>query len=326
MPLTQQRDLDELRPRVEAWLGAPVGDITRPAPGWSCETLLIDRTTVLRLPPVGDGIFPVYDLAQQAAVQQALAAAGVPVAAPCRYEPDPSYLGVPFIAMPFVEGPIPNDFTPADPWVNGLPSDEARRDVWRSFVETVVAMHGVSTSELGLRASVGEELRFWTRYIDWACDGDPPAALRDVVDWCVARQPESVPPAGLLWGDVRLGNVVFDDVRRRPRAVLDFDMATAGPIEVDVAWHLAVEGLQRDISGMAVPGFGDRDETVGLVERLVGRSLVDLDWYEIFALARASAVWTRIATLFARHGEQPMFAAGDDPALAAAAGRISRGS
>src|SRR3954463_4809399 len=108
MPLSQERDLDELRPRIEAWLGAPVKEIKRPAPGWSCETLLIDKTTVLRLPPVADGIFPVYDLAQQAAVQQALADPPVPVAAPCRYEPDDGYLGAPFIAMPFVDGPIPD--------------------------------------------------------------------------------------------------------------------------------------------------------------------------------------------------------------------------
>lgn len=326
MPLSQQRDLDELRPRIEAWLGSPVGEISRPAPGWSCETLLIDRSTVLRLPPLGEGIFPVYDLAQQAAVQQTLAAAGVPVAAPCRYEPDSSYLGMPFIAMPFVEGPIPNDFTPADPWINGLPSDDARHDVWRSFVETVVDIHCAPPAALRLRRGVDEELRFWTEYVDWACDGDAPGALQDVIDWCRRHRPTDEPPAGLLWGDVRLGNVVFDDTRRRPRAVLDFDMACAGPIEVDVAWHLAVEGLQQDLSGMAVPGFGDRDETVALVEHLVGRPLVDLDWYETFALARASAVWTRIATLFARHGEQPMFAAGDDPALAAALRRISSGS
>jgi aminoglycoside phosphotransferase (APT) family kinase protein len=326
MPLSQQREIDELRPRIEAWLGAPVAEITRPAPGWSCETLLVDRTTVLRMPPVGDGIFPVYDLAQQASVQQALDAAGVPVASPCRYEADPSHLGVPFIAMPFVEGPIPNDFTPADPWVNGLPSDEARHDVWSSFVETVVGIHRVSTSGLGLRTGVGEELRFWTEYVDWACDGDPPSQLREVIEWCIAHRPQHEPTVGLLWGDVRLGNVVFDADARAPRAVLDFDMACAGPIEVDVAWHLAVEGLQHDLSGMAVPGFGDRRQTIELIESLVGRPLVDLDWYETFALARASAVWTRIAALFARHGEQPMFAAGDDPALAAAVRRISRGT
>jgi aminoglycoside phosphotransferase (APT) family kinase protein len=320
MPLSQERDLDELRPRIEAWLGTPVNEIKRPAPGWSCETLLIDRTTVLRLPPVGEGIFPVYDLAQQAAVQEALADAGVPVAAPCRYEPDDSYLGVPFVSMPFVDGPIPNDFTPADPWINGLPDDEARHTVWASFVGTMVAIHGVPVEEVGihLRAGLVEEIGFWDAYIEWASDGAPPAALREVVDWCAQHKPEFEPGFGLLWGDVRLGNVVFDDASRRPRAVLDFDMASAGPIEVDVAWHLAVEGMQRDLSGMTVPGFGSRDDTIELVEAHIGRELLDLAWYETFALARASAVWTRIATLFARHGERPMFGVGEDPALAAA--------
>jgi aminoglycoside phosphotransferase (APT) family kinase protein len=304
-------------------LGAPVNEISRPEPGWSCETLLIDRATVLRLPPVGEGIFPVYDLAQQAAVQQALAAAGVPVAAPCRYEPDTSHLGVPFIAMPFVDGAIPNDFTPADPWINALADDDARHAVWRSFVETVVRIHGVGVDGLHLRAGLDDELEFWAGYLDWACDGGAPAALRDVVNWCREHRPEVDAPTGLLWGDVRLGNVVFDDANRCPRAVLDFDMVGAGPIEVDIAWHLAVEGMQLDLSGMAVPGFGDRAETIALVEALLGRPLVALGWYEVFALARASAVWTRIATLFARHGERPMFAVGEDPALRAAVRAIA---
>lgn len=325
MPLTQQRDLDELRPRIEAWLGTPVAEIRRPDPGWSCETLLVDSSTVLRLPPVGDGIFPFYDLAQQAGVQEALATAGVPVATPCRFEPDPSHLGAPFIAMPFVAGPIPNDFTPADPWIKSLPDDAARHQVWRSFVETMVHIHEVPVAGLALRAGLDEELQFWDDYVDWSCDGSPPVALRDVLDWCLQHKPLEQPATGLLWGDVRLGNVVFDDARRCPRAVLDFDMATAGPIEVDVAWHLAVEAMQRDLSGMTVPGFGDREDTIALVEQLIGRRLVDLAWYQVFALARASAVWTRIATLFARHGEQTMFGVGEDPALAAAVRAIRAG-
>jgi aminoglycoside phosphotransferase (APT) family kinase protein len=318
MPLSEERDVEALRPGIEAWLGAPVEVIERPAPGWSCETLLVDRTTVLRLPPVNEGIFPVYDLAQQAAVQQALDAAGVPVASPCRYEADTSYIGVPFIGMPFVDGPIPNDFTPADPWITALPDDGARNSVWRSFLETVVDIHGVSVEGLRLRTGVDEEVEFWSGYLDWACDGSPPSELRDVVDWCRSHRPAAEPPAGLLWGDVRLGNVVFDSDERRPCAVLDFDMVTAGPIEVDIGWHLAVEGMQIDLSKLTVPGFGDRSQTIAVVGGLIGRALVDLDWYEVFALARASAVWTRIATLFARYGERPMFKAGEDPALAAA--------
>ena len=69
MTLTAGRDLDEVRVGLEGWLGHPIGAIERPSAGFSCETLLVDRELVVRLPPLGDGIFPTYDLAQQAAVQ-----------------------------------------------------------------------------------------------------------------------------------------------------------------------------------------------------------------------------------------------------------------
>jgi aminoglycoside phosphotransferase (APT) family kinase protein len=128
---------------------------------------------------------------------------------------------------------------------------------------------------------------------------------------------------GLLWGDVRLGNVVFDPDGLAPKALLDWDMTSVGPAEMDVAWFLALEAVQADLTGMSVPGFGRRDEGVAVVERLVGRELVDLEWYEIFALVRASAVSTRIAVLFARDGQRSMFKAGEDPTLAAALARIA---
>jgi aminoglycoside phosphotransferase (APT) family kinase protein len=325
--LTVQRDLSVLRAGLERWLGRPVGEVTRPAPGWSCETLIVEADLVVRLPPAGEGIFPIYDLAQQAAVQATAGAAGVPVAAPVRYEPDPSFLGAPFVAMPFVRGPIPSEFTPADPWLQGLADDTARRTVWHSFLEAVARVHAVPTDGVGsgLRAGVDADLDFWEGYLDWATDASPPPPLADALEWCRSHRPGSEPAGGLLWGDVRLGNVVFDPYGLAPKALLDWDMTAIGPAEMDIAWFLALEAVQTDLTGMSVPGFGTRDEAVAVVERLVGRELVDLEWYEIFALVRASAVSTRIAILFERAGQASMFKIGQDPTLAAALTRIAAG-
>ena len=107
-----------------------------------------------------------------------------------------------------------------------------------------------------------------------------------------------------------------------PKAVLDWDMVSAGPAEMDLAWFLALEALQTDLTQMTVPGFGSRDEAIAVVEAGLGRPLVDLGWYEVFALVRASAVSTRIALLFERAGQRSMFRVGDDPTLAAAVHRI----
>ena len=322
MGLSQERDLDELRAGLERWLDRPVGNLVRPAPGYSCETLIVDDELVVRLPPVGDGIFPTYDLAQQAAAQDAIGAAGVPVAAPVRYEADPSFLGAPFASMPFVAGRIPNDFTPADEWLRDLPSDDARHDVWRSFVEVVVGVHGAAVDGLGLRTGLAAELAFWDEYIGWATDGNAPVALRDALAWCQENRPTAEASGGLLWGDVRLGNVIFDETTHTPRAVLDFDMVSVGPAEMDVAWFLALEQVQTDLTSMRVPGFGTRDDAIALVEARLGRPLSDLAWHEVFALVRASAISTRIAVLFARNGQKSMFKVGQDPTIVAAVARI----
>jgi aminoglycoside phosphotransferase (APT) family kinase protein len=320
--LTVQRDLDALRRGLERWLGRTVGEITRPDPGYSCETLIVEGELVVRLPPVGDGIFPAYDLAQQAAVQTAAGAAGVPVAERCRYEPDAGFLGAPFVAMPFVPGPIPIELTLADPWITGLPDDPARRTVWRSFLDAVGRIHAVDADALGLRAGLTGELEWWERYLGWATDGAPPSGLAEALAWCRARRPPDEPPSSLLWGDVRLGNVVFDPERFTPRAILDWDMASVGPAEMDLAWFLALEQVGIDLTGRTVSGFGDRQQAIAVAERHLDRPLQALDWHEVFALVRASAVSTRIALLFERAGRETMFKAGADPSLAAALQRI----
>ena len=116
--------------------------------------------------------------------------------------------------MGFVRGVIPSDFTAGDEWLRDLPDDGARRAVWEAFVDAVLTIGTADGAGLGLRTGLGAELDWWDRYIGWATDGAPPSDLADVLTWCSANQPSTEPPAALLWGDVRLGNVVFDPRRR----------------------------------------------------------------------------------------------------------------
>jgi aminoglycoside phosphotransferase (APT) family kinase protein len=321
--LTVERDLDELRTGIERWLDRPVTTLVRPDPGYSCETVIVDDDLVLRMPPAGDGIFPRYDLPQQAKVQDAAGAAGIPVAGPTRVERDPSFLGAPFVAMPFVAGAIPAAFTPADPWLNDLATDAERRTVWEGFLDVAVAIHRTPVDELDLRAGLNQELDEWDEYARWSTDGSPPAALADVLLWCRTHRPTAEPPVGLLWGDVRFENVIFDPETARPAAVLDWDMASVGPFELDLGWFLAL-GHVQDAFAAPPAGFGTHDEAIARVEAQLGRELHDIGWYEVFALARASAIATRITVLQQRAGQHPMFGLGEDPTITAALDQIDR--
>jgi aminoglycoside phosphotransferase (APT) family kinase protein len=141
-----------------------------------------------------------------------------------------------------------------------------------------------------------------------------------IFDWCRDHQPEA-PPSCLLWGDVRLGNMLVDD-HMRPTAVLDWEMASIGPPEVDVAWYTALEAMTEHFVGTRVPGFLRRDEVVSHLERSLGRSLVDLEWFEVFAMARSAALNLRADRLRAQERGRPARPTEDDAIIAYTIERI----
>ena len=274
---------------------------------------------VVRLPPAGEGAFEHYDLAGQARTQEAVAAAGVRTAAPCELEADPGWVGAPFLVMARIDGHIPGDLTVVDPWIDAA-GPEGQAELHGRFLDVLAAIHrldwrGAGLGEVLARRDLDAELDRWSAYLDWYADGEAAAPVLDeALAWCRAHRPTTEPPAGLAWGDVRLGNVIFDE-DRRPVAVLDWEMASIGPAEHDLGWFLALEGLGAELVGRRVPGFPPRHEVVAGYEARLGRPVSDLDWYETFAMVRSAAIMTRLAVLAVRAGRQPMLAVADNPVL-----------
>ena len=93
----------------------------------------------------------------------------------------------------------------------------------------------------------------------------------------------------LLWGDARLGNLIFDD-DAEVRAVLDWDLAAIGPPEMDLGWYFGLEFMMQQLFGQRVPGFPDRAAAVERYQASSGRAVANLDWHEVFALLRALAI------------------------------------
>ncbi len=83
--------------------------------------------------------------------------------------------------------------------------------------------------------------------------------------WLEAQWPAEAAeaPPVLAWGDSRVGNVLYEDFR--PVAVLDWEMATLGPRELDVAWIIFAHMVFQELAGLAgLPGLPDfmREEDV----------------------------------------------------------------
>jgi aminoglycoside phosphotransferase (APT) family kinase protein len=301
--------------------------------GLSSDTLMVDASApgsewsealVVRLAPV-EGIFPAYDLAVQARAQEVAAAHGVPAAVPAEYEADLAWLGAPFLVMPAVPGYVPGPMPLHDPWITG--SVEAAREVSETVVDLLAGIHAIDWRAEQLDTVIpardlDRELAYWSTYLAWYADGEAPApALTSALDWCHAHRPASDPPPSLLWGDARLGNIIFGP-DRRVAAVLDWEMTTIGAAEHDLAWYLTLAATQDELFGRPVPGFLDHDDVCARWEAQAGRSLESLPWFEVFAMVRSIAIMTRVSLLAERRGERPMLPLSDNPLLDQLARRI----
>jgi aminoglycoside phosphotransferase (APT) family kinase protein len=328
------RDADELRTGLARWLTesrgteVSVGPLARPDAGLSTDTLFVDAGSasgeeelVVRLPPLGGGLFPEYRLEDQARVQQLLAGSPVPVAHPVEYVADTEWLGAPFMVMPKVPGRVllANPSFVSRSWLKDAPASGQAR-LFDGFVAVLADLHRLDPEPfafLGDGRTVADHLDRATAYLAWASDDvPPPSFMEEALDWCASHLPQREPERSLLWGDVQLVNAVFDD-DLRVAAVLDWEMASLGPAELDVGWFFALHDMTAAQVGGDLPGFPKRPEALGRYERLLGRKLDELRWYEAFALLRSGSVMVRMARLLARRGVDARWLTTRNPVVAA---------
>ncbi len=274
------------------------------------------RTVVLRMPPLVPS-FPEHDVAVEAAVLRALAGSPVPAPAVVAVELDERWLGAPFVMMAHVDGHVLGDVPAFDGWLLARAPEE-QRQVHERFVTMLATLHAYAVRagasiDPQLRRGVDAELTYWERYVDWAADGAPTRRLAGALAWCRAHAPVahegSVP--SLLWGDARLGNVIWRE-SGDIAALIDWEGATFGPPEMDLGWYLALDALATHFVGRTVPGFLDRAGVVDCYVRALGRDVEHLEWHEVFALVRSTAINECQARLAARTGTRYPGVAGDD--------------
>jgi aminoglycoside phosphotransferase (APT) family kinase protein len=346
MTTLARRDDGELARGIAKWCAHQwpgeaheVVELTRPNSGWSNETVLVTTSSrtgaaeqrsrlVVRLPPPLP-TWPSYDLGAPARVLEALAPQGIPVPRVIAFEEDEQWLGAPFLVMSHEPGRAGAEVPAFDPWLVDAPLDDQRR-LHQSFVTMLASIHRVEWRDprldrvlRGGEASISGEIAYWKAYVEWAADGDPTAALADAIEWCTANAPEQEPAASLCWGDARLGNVLFAE-DRHITAVLDWELATIGSAEADLAWYLALDELTTAFTNRTVAGFLDRSELISFYEHALGREVRDLEWHEIFALTRSIAINERQARLAATTGiPYPGVAGEQNPVLPHLARKIA---
>ncbi len=306
-----------------------VGPISRPTTGLSNDTAFITATApdsdvhdlVVRLAPAGDALFPEYDLDAQVRMQNLLDSLGIPTAAPARYEADRSWLGDPFMVMPRVAGRVVNtrpSYTRVGWLAERGPTFQAA--LLDDVLRTLATLHRQEASVTDTAVfPIADTFARACDYLEWAGQGGAiPGFLIEARQWCEESLPESVAPASILWGDVQLANCVFTDAGA-VAALLDFELAGAGPAEMDLGWFLALHEMTAVLAGVDLAGFGDRRSMIATYESYLGRSVEALEWFEMFALLRSGSIMVRMARLLAGRGIDDAWLHHDNPTEAAVA-------
>ena len=336
---TSARDLDDLTRRLATWLADRLGSdalpdivgLSRPqAGGMSSSSVLFDAqwqvngrpdrgSYVVRMAPEPGSlpVFETYDLATQFAVMSEVAAhTDVPVPPLAWLETDASVLGTPFFVMQRVDGRIPED-NPPYVFVGWLfdATPQERLRLAHNTVDIIARIHALPDPADRFPAlappSAGSALqrqfeadRAWYR---WALvdDGYRIPLLERAFGWLAERWPATSGPDVLCWGDARPGNIIYRGLD--PAAVLDWEMATVGPRELDVAWIIFTHRFFQDIATrFGQPGLPDhlrRDDVVAHYQRLTGHTLHDLEWYLIYSALRHGIVMARIKRRMIHFGE-----------------------
>jgi aminoglycoside phosphotransferase (APT) family kinase protein len=229
-----------------------------------------------------------------------------------------SVLGAPFFLMDYVDGHVPPDVMPytfGNNWFADAPA-ERRRELQDSTVDVIAKLHSIPDPEktFGFLAD-GSEPNSLRRNLDWlkswyefaVPDIGRSALIERALEWLEANWPADVAAADpvLVWGDSRVGNVLYSDFR--PVAVLDWEMATLGPREMDAAWIIFAHMVFQELAGLAgLPGLPDfmreADVRARYAER-TGVALGDLHWFYVYSGVIWACVFMRTSARRVRFGE-----------------------
>ena len=274
------------------------------------------RELVVRRPPVTAFLPTANDVHREYRFYTALHATPVPTPQAFAFCDDPSVLGAPFYVMERLHGVVPHE-----PLVlEGLSAEEGRT-LCERFVGVLAEIHAIDPTSVGL-GDVGRpegylerQVRRWTdqwrRTLDADADaGDP--AIDELAVVLASGLPPS-PPAPIVHGDYRLGNVMLDVATRTDIVgVFDWEMATLGDPLADVGYTLLYWGTRdRPVIHPSQacadrPGFLTGAELTARYAEVTGRTVEHVTAYVVLAAFKLAIIGAgNVARMRASGAEVP---------------------
>ncbi len=335
------RDLAALPTVLSKWLstvapgGAPAVTVESgvDANGMSSETIILSvlwnetdpaepERYVARVAPTAADVpvFDEYRLDHQFDVMRLVAEhTDVPVPQVRWLEPTGSVLGTPFFLMNHVDGVVPPDVMPytfGGNWFYDAPA-ERQRELQDNSVAVLADIHSIDDPQtvFAFLTEGSAEPNALRRNLDWLKAwyafaipdiGASPLVERALA-WLDRHWPTDVAATNpvLIWGDARIGNVLYSDFT--PVAVLDWEMATLGPREMDVGWMIFAHLVFQELAGLAgldgMPDFMQESDVRATYRRLTGVELGDLRWFYVYSAVIWACVFMRTGARRVRFGE-----------------------
>lgn len=337
------RDVSTIPAVISEWIASFIGvapEVTVESGvdsnGMSSETIIltgrwnengapVEQRWVARAAPTAQDVpvFPAYRMDHQFEVLRLVAElTEVPVPQVRWIEPTGELLGSPFFLMDLVEGIVPPDVMPytfGGNWFADAPVDK-QRELQDATVGVLAELHAIPDAatifEFLTEADPPGETPL-RRHFEWLKEwyefAVPDIGRSELVErslaWLEDNFPTDVAAAEpvLAWGDSRIGNVLYRDFQ--PVAVLDWEMATVGPRELDVAWIIFAHMVFQELAGLAqLPGLPDvlREEDVReTYQRLSKVELGDLQWFYVYSAVIWCVVFMRTGARRVHFGEIP---------------------
>ncbi len=288
-------DAGAVREALADALGSDPGpvELGRVPGGASRETFLIEAPAgawVLRRDPPGAQSF--VPLEVEFAVVRAALAAGVPVPAPLRFEPEGGRFGSAGYLMDRVEG------TSVAPRI--LRRDRysvARECLVGELGSALARIHSIEIDEApGVAGAPGDPAlaacELWEGELDRI--GEPLPAVEAGLRWLRLHRPSPVERPALVHGDFRLGNLIVDDDGLA--AVIDWELCHAGDPCEDLGW-LCIRSWRFGNDGLAAAGLGSVSDLLETYVAAGGRlpEPERLRWWEAMGNAKWAVICARQA-------------------------------